>query len=317
MVELCLNELSLPIDQGCALADADILSEMAQAVACLVNSQVTKPVLRSCLPLSTIEYRDKVSLHDAMVGVGNSSRFRDDMLLLRRIAQKVPCGEGCEEWVQERFSRCEARVDGREAVGLLWAGIADFLSISFLRGSRWDRDLIEFSFLEIDSNSDIADSVVAVRNICTVRHANREVSNARLEKMESTNTVSFWAQRCEIFPGLDFGMDVKAHIGSIDEGIFRTVLRKLNLLNQAAIEWIDTGGAHPPWKTEVSPESERAKGYDRVIAERTFKDASGASKFFEWHARYGSAGRIHLIADRGSMKIVIGYIGPHLWLPSP
>ncbi len=315
MVELCFNELSLPIDEGCTLTDAEILGGMAEAVAYLVKYRAAEPVLRANLPLSTIKYRQNVSLYDAMVSVGSVGRLRDDMLLLRRIGQKVPCGEGCEEWIQERFSRCQANVDGTEAVGLLWAGIADFLSVSLVPGSRWDRDYLDLSLLEIDLQSDISESIISVPNVCTISHAIRVVDEARLEKIGSTGTVGFWGQREEIFPGLDFGVDVERQVESIDEGLFKTVLRKLNMLNQAALEWGEQKGAHPPWKSQVSPESERAKCYERVITERTFKDPSGVYKFFELHARYGSAGRIHLIADRSNMKVVIGYIGPHLWLP--
>ncbi|HEL4236076.1 TPA: hypothetical protein UM516_002366 [Stenotrophomonas maltophilia] len=315
MSELCFNELSLPVDDRCTLTDADILGGMAQAVAHLVNQRVSAPVLRASLPLSNVEYRRGISLYDAIVGLGSAGRFRDDMLLLRRIAQKVPCGEGCEELIQERFSRCQAKVDGRFAVGLLWAGLADFLSLSLVPGSKWDKDNLQISVEEIDLQLNISESFVSVPNVCTLLHAIRAVDEARLEKVGSTNTVNFWNQREEIFPGLDFGLDVERQVAAIDEGLFRTILKKLNGLNQASLEWSERGGASPPWKSVVSPESERAKGYDRVMAERTFRDPSGVSKFFELHAKYGSAGRIHLIADRGVGKVVIGYIGPHLWLP--
>lgn len=317
MSELCFNELSLPVDDRCALTDAEILGGMAQAVAHLINKKFSAPVLRANLPLSNIEYRRGMSLYDAIVGLGSKGRFRDDMLLLRRIGQKVPCGEGCEESIQERFSRCQAEVDGAIAVGLLWAGLADFLSVSLVPGSKWDKDHLEVSLQEIDTQLDISNSVVSVQNVCTLVHAIGAVNEARLDKIGSTSTVSFWDERVEIFPGLDFGVDVERQVGAIDEGLFKTILKKLNGLNQASLEWSERGGAYPPWKSVVSPESERAKGYERVIAERTFRDPSGISKFFELHAKYGSAGRIHLIADRELEKVVIGYIGPHLWLPPP
>jgi hypothetical protein len=44
----------------------------------------------------------------------------------------------------------------------------------------------------------------------------------------------------------------------------------------------------------------------------TVFSSQGTQKLFEWHARFGSSGRIHLRFDPSSYEVEIGYIGPHL-----
>jgi hypothetical protein len=46
--------------------------------------------------------------------------------------------------------------------------------------------------------------------------------------------------------------------------------------------------------------------------ERTFRGADGDSHDFEWHARFGSVGRIHLRFEAEGRLVEIGYIGRKL-----
>ena len=45
---------------------------------------------------------------------------------------------------------------------------------------------------------------------------------------------------------------------------------------------------------------------------RMFQSHRGTREIFEWHARFGDGGRIHLRFDPPSKEVEIGYIGPHL-----
>ena len=45
---------------------------------------------------------------------------------------------------------------------------------------------------------------------------------------------------------------------------------------------------------------------------RRFRSGGGTRVLFEWHARFGSAARIHLRFDARTREIEIGYIGVHL-----
>lgn len=45
---------------------------------------------------------------------------------------------------------------------------------------------------------------------------------------------------------------------------------------------------------------------------KVFRSARGGRGLFEWHARFGSDGRIHLRFTTPSREVETGYIGPHL-----
>lgn len=47
-------------------------------------------------------------------------------------------------------------------------------------------------------------------------------------------------------------------------------------------------------------------------ASRFFRNGAGVTELYEWHARFGSSGRIHLRFDAALRSIEIGYIGSHL-----
>ena len=45
---------------------------------------------------------------------------------------------------------------------------------------------------------------------------------------------------------------------------------------------------------------------------RRFRSVKGTRVIFEWHARFGSGGRIHLRFDAGVREVEVGYVGDHL-----
>ena len=73
-----------------------------------------------------------------------------------------------------------------------------------------------------------------------------------------------------------------------------------------------TGSAMPSWTRKVTPESQPVMNDPRLREERRFRSHRGTRELFEWHARFGSSGRIHLRMDPSSREVEIGYIGPHL-----
>ena len=45
---------------------------------------------------------------------------------------------------------------------------------------------------------------------------------------------------------------------------------------------------------------------------RRFRSQRGQRETFEWHARFGGSGRIHLRFDAVAREVEVGYIGPKL-----
>ena len=74
--------------------------------------------------------------------------------------------------------------------------------------------------------------------------------------------------------------------------------------------WRD--GAAPPWTCKVTPESDRVMSHPSLREARRFRSGDGTPVLFEWHARFGSGGRIHLRFDASVREVEIGYVGGHL-----
>ena len=82
-------------------------------------------------------------------------------------------------------------------------------------------------------------------------------------------------------------------------------------LDESAAKWREVGTL-PPWTCKVTPESKSLMRKKKLSETRRFRSHRGTRELFEWHARFGSNGRIHLRFDASSQEIEIGYIGPHL-----
>ena len=62
----------------------------------------------------------------------------------------------------------------------------------------------------------------------------------------------------------------------------------------------------------MSPESVESMKNRKFREARRFRTSHGTHELFEWHARFGDHGRIHLRFDPESHEVEIGYIGWHL-----
>lgn len=96
----------------------------------------------------------------------------------------------------------------------------------------------------------------------------------------------------------------------MDAGLLSVVMNRLAQLNEAAGEW-DAGPA-PSWPCKVTPENETTMANRRLRQARVFRSTAGTYEIFEWHARFGAGGRIHMRFDATKLIVEIGYIGVHL-----
>ena len=122
-------------------------------------------------------------------------------------------------------------------------------------------------------------------------------------------------EREATFPHLKFGPDSARDYANLSGKDKQTVINKLTLLDESALEWRVTGGARPSWKCKVTDESDTVKDGRKSSGKRRFKSYHGDTREFMWHARFGSSGssgRIHLRFDPSSREVEIGYIGKKL-----
>ena len=123
-------------------------------------------------------------------------------------------------------------------------------------------------------------------------------------------------ERAAAFPHLKFGPDAERDYAKLSGKEWRTVSKRLTLLDESANEWRVKGCATPPWKCEVKDESNTVKeGKKKWLPKRVFRSHDGTRKTFTLHTQFGDR-RIHLRIDPSKREVEIGYIGDHLPIPT-
>ena len=126
-----------------------------------------------------------------------------------------------------------------------------------------------------------------------------------------SNPTKLWENRGIAFPNLVFGPDVQDNLTE-SANLLSTIVGKLKALDASARDWFDRGGSAPRWNTKVTSESRAVMTNPALREARRFRSHLGTREIFEWHARFGDHGRIHLRFDAESREVEIGYIGRHL-----
>lgn len=314
--ELCLNELSLPHESSDQTVLDRALGEMAKSLAMLVQRGVAEPVIRLPAVLYEVQFCPGATFYDVLAERRSRPEFTELVRFLFRLSQKVPFCQDISGQAQERLFGCEGKNDSGKSPGLLLCALAKFIAVSFPTSPRWRNPTIQVEVEEFNSEADIITVLYNIDNVSSQEHARSLADKESRAAAERLTTGDFWNQKASVFAGLGFGLDVKAQVESLDEQTFQLVSEKLSALAEAARFWAISDMVAPRWKTKVSPESSSDRVNPKVIAARTFLDQAGVSRFFEWHARYGSGGRIHIYLDAVRKVVVVGYIGTHLFLPS-
>ena len=306
MREMVLNHASVEAFDSNSREAAECLRDIASGMGQLVNCRAVGKVLRVASSSHAILCQPGYTLHavwlslrrphpDAYIffgGLLDKSKFLDPKELTAYQERSLPAGKGQP---------------------LIFAAIEGGVLIGFPSESRWDCDWRDVEFDELlpdgtlDSRAEEVDQLTRhahAEPIC-VRHRSRIVEGI------GNDPSRLWESRQNIFPYLQFGLDVEQHLKSEANHLVQ-IIQKLESLNRLGKEWMKAGGSMPPWKTGVSPESDGVMSDQKLRNQRYFRTRSGSHELFEWHARFSRGGRIHLRFDAGSRTIEIGYIGPHL-----
>ena len=113
------------------------------------------------------------------------------------------------------------------------------------------------------------------------------------------------------FPHLKFGPDAERDYANLSGKDSKTVINKLKLLDESALEWHVNGGTMPSWKCDASDESKTVKDNPKLRDQRLFMSYHGDKRYFMWHTSCGKR-RIHFRFDGSKPEVEIGYIGKHL-----
>ena len=317
MREMILNHASLA-----SAARQEVparLADMASGMAALVRAGVAQAILRACQSTHEIRLQDGRSLFDAYRELP-ARGARDEYLFLLRLSTKAPLLDDVELNVEDRFLACEATASGartlasKDGAPLVLCAITGGVAVGFPSEPVWDRDRITVAFRELLPDDTFEEADEEIDHLARAAHAS-PITDRHLRRLRSRieTPADIWNQRAAAFPHLTFGPDVKEQLGRLNAGWLTTVVNRLADLDATAAAWGEAaGGAAPPWTCKVTPESDSVMNDERLRERRRFRSVGGARDLFEWHARFGSGGRIHLRFEARERTVEIGYVGRHL-----
>ncbi len=311
---MVLNHASL---DGSLRETIQWLGEMARGMAALVDAGVVEPSLRTFDAPTELRSPGEWSLFDAYLGLNRVDGMREEGTFVLRLASKTPLLSDVAERTKSRFLACEARdcvdrgLSTSEGKPLLLCAVSDGVAVSFPSEPIWDRDFLTVRFQELLPNEKLHEAEEKIDNVARSGHAQPILERHRASLTDSCRSGrELWAQRRSLYPHLLFGPDVEANLDQLDAGLLFVVLKRLRHLDEAADQW-ETGPA-PDWPCRVTPESESTMSNAKRRRARCFRSVNGNRELFEWHARFGNSGRIHLRFEARERLVEIGYIGMHL-----
>ena len=311
MREMVLNHASVSVRQMDRDAISEWLKDVASGMGQVVRDMVVESSLRMVRGLYELECMPEYSLFDAFNTL-RSQGYRDEYVFLVRLATKAPLLSEVGAGIEDRFHSCENRtLPAGDGDPLVLCAIADWLAVGFPSDPIWDHDRITITFDELLPDATIGQASEEIDQLTRSVHAGPIFDRHRARIRAGSDPVASWENRATIFPNLVFGPGVENNIQDSSH-LFPTIIGKLVELDRSAEEWRARGGPAPPWRTRVSPESVESMKNPDFRAARRFRSHQGTMEMFEWHARYGDGGRIHLRFDPESREVEIGYIGPHL-----
>lgn len=292
------------------------LGGIARGMAALLREGLTEPVLRTARPPTELLTPEGWSLFDGYQGLRRNG-LRDEYAFLLRLTTRTPVHSGLPEDVKNRFLACEARdcdtraLTSQDGEPLVLCAVSHGIAISLPSEPVWRRNRFTVRFNELLPNEELVEAEEEVDNLAQVEHSRPILARHRKALFRRCSSgAQLWIHRQTLYPHLLFGPDVEAHVGRIDAGLLSVVMNRLVQLNEAAGEW--EAGPAPLWPCKVTPESEKTMADRRLRQTRVFRSTAGTREVFEWHARFGAGGRIHLRFEAAERTVEVGYIGMHL-----
>ena len=250
------------------------------------------------------------SLFDVAMDLGRIGALEERAFVLS-LADRARWNQDVAPASRDRLLYCQQQeIPGPEGEPLMLCVVIGGVAVGFPSKELWDRDQVEIRFEELLPSGTIEQRTEDIDNLTRTAHAGAIAVRHRSKLRSSTDATELWRRRKEIFPSLVFGPGVEANLAELG-GHLTGVKEKLCSLDTTAEVWKDTGGDAPKWKTKVTREAASTRNDPKLMAARCFDSAHGGKAMFEWHARYGGGGRIHLRFDARTREIEVGYIGRH------
>ena len=311
MKELILNHASVYTTKINNPKALDWLKDIIKGIGSIVDSGIAENYLRVTKSPYEMPLDPQQTLHNLLLELKGKG-YRDEYLYFFDLIDKAP---ELEEDIRDRLLACEEQtLEKGDGAPLVMCAISDGIAIGFPSQDIWDSDQLNVRFCELLPNDTWNETVEVVDQLTRAVHAGK-IKDRHLARLKAAiDPQDLWRRRREIFPNLAFGFDVESNLITAASH-FSTIVAKLSDLDASAGEWkAKKRGPAPSWKTNVSPESSHSMRNRDFRKSRTFRSHHGGYRIFEWHARYGNNGRIHLYFDANLFEVEIGYIGRHLRL---
>lgn len=317
MREMILNHASLAT-AGRHEATAWLADVVNGMESLILSRVVSRKTLRMYRPLYKIGCSGDWSLYDVSLELQRQGKL-EEFRFFMRLAYKVPLLSDVDPDVKNRFLACETTecetktLPPEDGTSLVLCAITGGVAVGFPSEPVWDRDRITVAFRELLPNDTFEEVDEEIDHLARAAHAS-PITDRHLRRLRSRieTPADIWNQRAAAFPHLTFGPDVKEQLERLNAGWLTTVVNRLADLDASAAAWRESGGAAPPWTCKVTPESESVMQYPKLREARRFRSVGGERLLFEWHARYGDSGRIHLRFEARERTVEIGYVGRHL-----
>lgn len=315
MREMVLNHASVSATN--LHAATELLEVVTKGVARLIDTNIADASLRLHQPIENISCVGQWTLDKVLQAIRGQGA-RDEYVLFMRLTQKYPLLSDVYPAVKDRFNLCEATGCGplklpvEDGKPLMLCAINDGIAVGFPSEPIWDRHEIEVTFQELLPNDEFESQTETVDNLTRPEHASAIIERHRDSIRDIPNTAELWGRRTFAFPNLVFGPDVEDHLKDVNNVDVAAIVKKLSMIDRDAADWQATDSSMPKWRGNITPESNRVRNNQALIGARRFRSSSGSIKVFEWHARFGNAGRIHLRFETNTKEVEIGYIGEHL-----
>ena len=311
MKEMVLNHASVPAPDANRNKIADRLKDLAAGMGQLVTGKIVRTGLRSQKHMHEIFLSNGYSLFDAYRDLRRAGH-REEYQFLVGLTIRAPLLHEIQGHIECRFRACEEKMlppgDGDP---LVLCAISDWIAIGFPSTPIWDRDRTTVHFDELLPDETIEEASEEIDQLTRSVHADPICDRYRERLLAGSDPVTLWENRQAVFPSLVFGPDVEDNLKR-QSHLLSTIVGKLKDLDRSSREWRDVGGPAPHWKMKVTPESTEKMKNRSFRETRTFRSHFGTREIFQWHARFGDGGRIHLRFDPDSREVEVGYIGPHL-----
>ena len=311
MREMVLNHASVLAPGSDRESVTQWLKDLARGMGGLVEEGIVQSSLRMSRWYGEIPCLPDLSLWDVLHEFRKQG-FRDEYALFLKVATRSSFQNKARPEIMGRFRACEERTltppDGEP---LVICAIDDGIAVGFPSAPEWERDRVTVYFDELlpDGTSGLASE--EIDQLTRSVHAGPISDRHRARVRAGSDSATLWMNRDVAFPNLAFGPDVEGNLKDYSN-LLLTIVGKLVELDRSAGEWKARGGRAPRWRTHVSPEKVERMKNATFRETRRFRSHLGTREIFEWHARFGDHGRIHLRFDPESYEVEVGYIGWHL-----